>query len=140
MKKDELIRDIAEALEMSGFRYFIHKETYELDMLPDYGLEGSVDDELFEEFREKLEANFIDYIEIEKLSSRDAFAIMEEFTVKVENKRKQELLYNALQRPKPFRQFRYALEDHDLLEDWYAYKDAYYIQLATTWFQENLNK
>jgi hypothetical protein len=132
-----LIKDIAAAIEMNGFKSYLNKETQDVQMLPDELHIPYTDMDMFQELLDKLEANPEQYIEIESLSSREGFILMEDFAANLKDKNTQNRLYNALSRPKPFRQFRYALEDNDLLQQWYAFKDAYYEQLAKEWLTKN---
>jgi hypothetical protein len=132
-----LIKDIAAAIEMNGFKSYLNKETQDVQMLPDELHIPYTDMDMFQELLDKLEANPEQYIEIESLSSREGFILMEDFAANLKDKNTQNRLYNALSRPKPFRQFRYALEENDLLQQWYAFKDAYYEQLAKEWLTKH---
>jgi len=62
--------------------------------------------------------NFDKYIEIESVSSNESYKVMEEFIDSLpDNKIKRDLEY-AINRAKPFRNFRYELDkDDDLLQN-----------------------
>jgi hypothetical protein len=132
-----LIKDIAGSIEMNGHTSYLNKETLDVVMLPDELQMAYGDRDMFQDLIDELEANPDKYIEIQAVSSREGFELMEAFAGKLKDRNKQTKLFNSLNRPKPFRQFRYALEDNDLLEQWYSFKDAYYEQLAKEWLSKN---
>jgi len=138
--KEKLLKHVEEALELTGMRHFIHKETYELLSYPDDESSIYIDIDLFEDTIQEIAQNQESYIEVEPISSREGYIIMEDFTDTVHNLSKQGALMHALNKPNPFRQFRYALEDIDLLEKWYTYKNNAYRNLAARWVDMFLNE
>lgn len=76
-------------------------------------------------------------VRIEPLESRESFGCMEDFADQVTDKRKQEHLYRALNRRHPFSNFRYAVEDTGLLQDWYNFRDEWYKDKAKEWMDDN---
>jgi len=71
---------------------------------------------------------------MEGIDSHDAFRVMEDFA-RSRPVAQAELLFRALSRRGPFKMFRYALEDAGLLNDWYAYKEEAYTDLAESMLQ-----
>ena len=68
-------------------------------------------------------------VEMEPVSSRDAFKVMEDFAdSRPEAQRNR--LFDALNRRHPFSTFRYAVETLGILQDWYAYKREAYAAIA----------
>ncbi len=132
-----LIKEIAGAIEMNGYKSYLNKETLDVETVPDEAEFMYGDMDLFQELIDDLENEPEKFIEIEPLSSRESYKLMEAFSGQVKDKTKQYRLFSALSRPNPFKQFRYALEDNDLLQQWYAYKDNYYEELAKEWLNKN---
>lgn len=76
-------------------------------------------------------------VKIEPLRSNESFGCMEDFTDQVKDERIQRSLYRALGRSHPFSNFRYAVEDNDVLQDWYHFRDAWYNEKAEEWMRDN---
>jgi len=66
---------------------------------------------------------------MERIESHEAFRVMEDFA-RSRPEAQADLLFRALSRRGPFKMFRYALEDAGLLDDWYAFKNEAYTDLA----------
>ena len=107
----EQIKEIAEELDM-GFRCLVNKTNGELLFFPDTLKLYDIDTEAWEEEIDKFENNPSDYAEIKALESWNSFEIMEDFikTITDNNKLKEKLI-NALQRRKPFREFKYVIDN-----------------------------
>jgi hypothetical protein len=127
--KIDLIKEIAFALEMNGINHYLDKDNLELISLPKDELE---DDEYSSKDRMKIEINKENYIQIEAFDSSDNFNLMKEFSLTIENNKVKENLLNALSRKKPFANFKETLNSYpDYLEEWYKYKDDFYLQAAS---------
>ncbi len=117
--KDQ-IKEIAEQLDC-GLRAFYHKETGELMFVPD--TDKFDDTEVWEDDLQKLEDNFLDYREIEAMESRASFIVMEDFVDQLKNSTIKNKLLNALEKRKPFREFKLIIDNAgDLRELWFSYK------------------
>lgn len=68
-------------------------------------------------------------VDIEPVSSREGFRIMEDFAAG-RTEGQQRRLYNALSGKHPFRVFQQALTELGSLDDWYAFKGKAYVALA----------
>jgi len=120
----EQIKEIAEELDM-GFRCLVNKTNGELLFFPDTLKLYDIDTEAWEEEIEKFENNPSDYAEIKALESWNSFKIMEDFikTITDNNKLKEKLI-NALQRRKPFREFKYVIDNSgEYRQLWFEFKD-----------------
>ncbi|MGG7035695.1 MAG: UPF0158 family protein [Flavobacterium sp.] len=119
---DEQIHEIAENLDC-GFRSFWNTDTGELLFLPDLNENPYIDSELFEEDFEKLDDNFADYTEIEKPNSSESYSIMADFTEQLTNKKLQNELEIALNKKKPFREFKSIIENSGVYrQQWFDFK------------------
>lgn len=116
------IKEIAEQLSFN-FRAFIHKETQHLLFVPDP--DHFMDLEGWEEELERLDETIDEYHQIEKWHSSDAFKIMQDFAGQVSNRRVQNELFMALEKKKPFREFKFVVDNAgDYREEWFAFRDA----------------
>ena len=127
---DDQLSDIAQELEM-GMECYVHKETGELKSFP----EDMIDEEEWLEVIDEIEKDAENYIEIEKMDSNHSYRVMERFIDTVEDKQLADRLYNAINRSKPFHNFRYELDYSDeYLKKWYAFKS----QAMIEWVKEQL--
>jgi hypothetical protein len=133
----EQIKEIAEQLDC-GFRSFVHKENGELLFTPDTLRHPDMDLNAWSEENEKLDNNFMDYLEIEPLESRDSFQIMANFAESLTDSNKlKEKLFNALNRRGPFREFNFVIDNSgEYREEWFKFKD----QKLRDWVQENIDR
>lgn len=116
----ETIKEIAEQLDC-GFRVFIHKTTGELLFIPDYTDYPDIDIEPWME--DESEKNFLDYYEVYKWSSGEAYDIMNDFAEQLIDKKLQNRLYDALNKRKPFREFKFAIDNSgDYRQQWFDFK------------------
>ena len=61
----------------------------------------------------------------EPLDSHDSFRIMEGFTEKMEDQKFQNQLINALNRRKPFANFKFLIDNSDYRQDWFDFKNQW---------------
>jgi hypothetical protein len=62
------------------------------------------------------------YLEIPEFTSDDAYRLMEKFANQVADDKAHSKLFNALNRRKPFRNFKDALFDLGLRDEWYDFE------------------
>lgn len=132
----EKIKDIADNLEL-GMRCFVHSNSKEIKFIPDYDRYPEMDPELFAEDREEVESNPEDYIEITGMRSRDSFTVMADFTDTVDDELKEKLI-QALNRPKPFRSFKFVIDNSGpYREKWFSFKESRLIDWVERQLQRN---
>jgi hypothetical protein len=119
----DAIKRIAEEL-LTGMRVFIHKQTGEIIFVPnetnlDYAEPGVWDTEL-----NLLENYRFDYLEIDAMNATQSFEVMEEFAeILVENKVLRVELLDALNCKKPFREFKYVIDNAGKYrEQWFSFR------------------
>lgn len=117
------INDIAQSLDM-GFCAYVHKKSGEIITIPNELELFDIDMESWEEDIEKLNENFTDYLEIEKWFSSWSYDVMVDFAENhVGDERVQKRLLNALNRNKPFRRFKYVIDNEGYYRSmWFHYK------------------
>ncbi len=119
----EMIKEIAGQLDF-GMKCFYHIPTGELEYYPDEFKHAGFDEEMWAEAMEKVEENFFEYIPFTGMESHESFEIMEDFINEIPQEKIQAKFINAIERRKPFQQFKNLLLDYpDLREQWFAYKD-----------------
>ena len=126
--KNKLIKEIAEQLEC-GNKAFIHKQTKQTIIIPDTENNIYADDSLFEDELEELENNFDNYHRIESMTSTESFEIMERFTMDlIDNETLQNKLIDALNKRKPFREFKFIIDNSGSYRNkWFDFKNEEYL-------------
>jgi hypothetical protein len=133
----EKIKDIADNLEF-GMRCFIHSKSKEIKFIPDHDKHPDMDSEIFAEDDEEIENNFRDYIRIEGMNSHESFKVMRDFIETVDNEVLRERLIHALNRPKPFSNFKFTIDNSGQYRDrWFKFKDKKIMDWVENQLQEN---
>src|SRR5690625_352482 len=121
--KSKIINEIAQDIHMGYDCYYNHL-TDEIISIPD--LDQAMDEEvIYEAFGEQIKEvtdNSDKYIKFKPLWSRDSFKIMERFADQMEDQEFQAKLYNALNRRKPFRNFKNIVDSSDYRQTWFDFK------------------
>lgn len=131
LKKAQL-EDIAEDLDC-GMRCFYNLKTGEIKTILNFDSWIDADEELWEDVTNEIENNQADYVEFEGFDSHDSFRIMFDFAETVDDARLQDKLINALNRPKPFQNFKWHIDNSgEYRQQWFDFKKKRYIQ----WVQE----
>ncbi len=120
----EQMHEIYEELDM-GMRCFYNPATNKILSMPDFLAYPDFEPELWQEVMDEIDANKV--IEFDKLPTRDYFNVMEEFAENVDDPIIRDRLIRALSRPKPFRNFKYEIDDSgDYREKWFEFKAQAY--------------
>jgi lactoylglutathione lyase len=118
------INDIAQNIDM-GMLCFIHRETLELISYPDPNQFHDDVEEHWGEDMKKVARNEDEYVCISKMGSSNSFRIMEDYTKTIKNKKLQGKLEQALENRKPFRNWKYIIDDQgEEREEWFKFKQA----------------
>ncbi len=120
--REKLVSELAEQLDMSGDEMTPCIDLTDQVVTFRAGIGWMGDD-----ISDMLDGHVI--VDIEPVSSREGFRIMEDFAAG-RPEGQQDKLFRALSGRKPFRAFRYALEELGILNDWYAFKGEAYEALA----------
>ncbi len=125
---NEQINELADNLD-SGLRCFVHKEKKTIVTTPDTLNNPDSDSEWWDEANEEIENNFDSYVEIEKMESHESFRVMVDFINTVDNLVLRDKLEEALRRPKPFANFKFATDNSGLYrQKWFDFKKLQLIE------------
>ncbi len=70
-------------------------------------------------------------------TDKNDYDMMQEFIGTIENQDIQEQLYVKTKGSGAFRRFRFILENYDLIDRWYQYRDTKYKEIAKEWCVEH---
>ncbi len=91
-----------------------------------------------EELRELIETEAERYIFIESIGSNESFRVMEQFVEQLPEEKARNDLFDALNRRKPFRQFKDTLLDYpNIREKWFLFHDQEFKRKAQEWLEDH---
>jgi hypothetical protein len=92
---------------------------------------------MWQDVSEEIDSNFDKYIAFDKLPTREYFQIMADFIDKVVDKKVQDRLINALNKSKPFRNFKYEIDNSgEYRQKWFDFKEQEYCKWIETQIKE----
>ena len=125
---EKQIKEIAEDLEC-GMRCFYNLKTQEIKAILDFDSGFYDDEEFVQKEAEEFKQNSEDYFEFTKLNSNESYQIMTDFSESVDNYELQDKLIRALNKPKPFRNFKRLIDSSgEYRELWFEFKQKRYIE------------
>lgn len=129
------IEEIANDLDC-GMKCFYNLRTGEIKSIPDFDSWLGADEELWEEELNELEENWGDYFEFTRFESHESYQIMADFAEELSDTGLQNKLINALNRQKPFQNFKWEIDNSgEFRQQWFEYKKNRYIQ----WVKEQID-
>jgi hypothetical protein len=135
----ELIKTIADEMDIQSeeMETYLDLETGETIMIIDEIYVGVMEDQ---PSKEEMEDNPERYRLIPAISSREGWQFMADFADKVADRSLHSQFANALNRKGAFRNFRDVLDEVDLLEEWYAYKNGRLLERAEEWLRGEMEE
>lgn len=125
---DVQIREIADDLE-SGMKCYYNRLTGDIKTIIDFEKWADADREFWEEDLEEIETHFDDFYVFDNLSTSDSFDIMTDFVDVISDTKIKSKLINALNKPKPFSNFKRAIDDSgEYRQQWFEFKASRYIE------------
>ena len=120
------VKEIAGSID-AGLVCFLNTNTLQIDELPKelvaspamYKMETGMS---IKDFKPKY-TRWKKYITIEPLESNESFKIMEKFVDQLDNSKLRERLVYALNNRKPFANFKNIIDNSDIRQDWFDFKD-----------------
>lgn len=77
------------------------------------------------------------YLALPKQDSREEFQWMEEFALQISDENKQKALENVLNRRKPFRNFKDAVFEQGVREEWFEFRRKMIEKEMVSWLEFN---
>lgn len=125
---EKQIEEIADDLDL-GMRCFYNHKTGEIKNLPNFDDWIGAEEEPWKEELKEIDENSADYFEFEGFKPRESFQIMADFADSVDETKLQDKLINALNRPKPFQNFKWQIDNSgEYRQQWFKFKKSRYIQ------------
>lgn len=119
----EQINEIAQYLD-AGEVVYINRNTLEFKDLPDWDL--IMNEEIWQKEFEKIEKEWSDYVIIKKMSPRQAYKIMEDFTEEIDDYQLKNEVLLTLNYKKPFANFKALVESSNYRQKWFDFKQKRY--------------
>jgi Uncharacterised protein family (UPF0158) len=119
---------------MNDTRSFIDMETLEVEF---HAAEYYFEENEMEDTAEEALDNPDKFFPIEHSTSSKAFEVMEAFVETINDNMLRSQLIRALQRKKPFANFKYIIDNSPLRQEWFQFKDEAYAEIAKKWIGEN---
>jgi len=137
------IEEIADNLDC-GMRCFYNLKSGEIKFLINFDNWIGADEDPWEDEFKEIDENFDDYFEFQGFDSHESFQIMADFAEIVEDSILKNKLINALNRAKPFQNFKWQIDNSgEFRQRWFDFKKSYYISRVKTQidlYTENLNE
>lgn len=132
---DQQINEIADNLD-AGLKCYYNKKTGELKAIINFDSWIGADEEPWEEDINEIEENWGDYIEFDGMTSSSSFNLMVDFAETIDNNRLQGRLINALNKAKPFQNFKWQIDNSgEYRQMWFDFKRIRYIE----WVKEQID-
>ncbi len=128
MLKLSEVKEALESVNLESTAYF-NKTSNEILWKWDFNPEYST-------YKEEDEWND-DIICMFDFTDKNDYDMMQEFIGTIENQDIQEQLYAKTKGNGAFRRFRFILENYDLIDRWYQYRDTKYKEIAKEWCVEH---
>ena len=125
---EKQIEEIADNLDC-GMRCFYNLKTGEIKTILNFDNWIAADEEPWEIESKEIDDNRDDYFEFEGMETHDSFRLMADFTESIDNSKLQEKLINALNKSKPFSNFKWQIDNSgDCRQEWFDFKKMRYIK------------
>lgn len=121
---EEHITEIAGLLEC-GLVCFFHTENGTIESHPE-DMDLVDEPELWQDVLDSIELDFDKYIKFKKMDSSQSFQVMVDFVDQIDSPGFKTKLLEILNRSKPFRHFKHAIDNSDYREDWFEHKSKMY--------------
>jgi len=125
---DVQIKEIAEYLE-AGMKCYYNRLTGEIKTIIDFDSWIDADEELWKEDLNEIDEHFGDYFVFDNMTSNDSFKMMADFVDFVVDSSIQTKLINALNKSKPFRNFKQTIDNSgEYRQQWFDFKRSRYLE------------
>ena len=135
---EKLIGEIADELDM-GMECYYHIPTGSYESHPDTD-HPDFDPQWWQEPLDKIAADRDSYLQVYGMGSHESFQVMEDFAEALPDGKFKIILLDRLERPKPFRNFRDAVDESEYRDDWFAFKKKAYMNWVKKQLEEELSE
>jgi hypothetical protein len=119
---EDQIKEIADGLE-AGMKCYYNRLTGNIKTIIDFDSWIGADDELWKDDLNEIDEHFGDYFVFGNMTSHDSFNLMVDFVDLVVDSRIQTKLINALNKSKPFRNFKHVIDNSgEYRQQWFDFK------------------
>ena len=124
---EEQIIKIAEELEC-GMNCYFNIKIGAIKKILNFNSWDVADEEPWQEDIQEIENNYEDYIEFEGMDSHRSFNLMVDFVDEINDLQLKERLVRALNKPKPFRNFKWVIDNSgEYRQQWFDFRKSRYI-------------
>ncbi len=126
---------------------YLDRGTGEIVMISDYDLRTAEDNESLDDYPEweqeqiAIARDIINetgrYLELPTKFDINEYEIMEKFCYSLEDAQLRELLYSKIKGSGAFRRFKDALYQNGVENDWYAFRNDAFKEIAIEWCRDN---
>lgn len=135
------ISEIADSLD-AGMNCYFNIKSGEIKTIIDLDSWIGADEEPWEEDIKEIEENYEDYIAFDRMNTNQSFELMADFADSLDNENIRIKLENALNKSKPFRNFKWVIDNSgEYRNQWFEFKKNRYIEFVKEQIEAyNLNK
>ena len=126
---------------------YLDKETGELVLVSEYEMQTAEDNESLDDYPEweqeqiAIARDIINetgrYLELPTKFDINEYKIMENFCYSLDDPKLRELLYSKIKGSGAFRHFKDAIYQNGIEDDWFAYRNEVFKEIAIDWCREN---
>ena len=143
------LNDIIEGLEFQSDESssFLDKTTGKVVLISDYEISAAEDGDPIEDFPDweqdlvRIAKEIVDetgnYIDLPTKFDINEYSIMEKFCLSLNDSEMSDNLYSSIKGSGAFRRFKDAINEYDIADDWYKYRNDVLKEIAIEWCQEN---
>jgi hypothetical protein len=142
------LNDIIEGLEFQSDESssFLDKTTGKVVLISDYEMRAAEDDDPIEDFPDwqqdlvRIAKEIVDetgnYIDLPTKFDINEYSIMEKFCLSLNDSEMSDTLYSSIKGSGAFRRFKDAINEYDIADDWYKYRNDALKEIAIEWCPE----
>ena len=142
------LNEIIEGLEFQSDESssFLDKTTGKVVLISDYEISAAEDGDPIEDFPDweqdlvRIAKEIVyetgNYIDLPTKFDIDEYSIMEKFCLSLNDSEMSDNLYSSIKGSGAFRRFKDAINEYDIADDWYKYRNDVLKEIAIEWCKE----
>ena len=142
------LNEIIEGLEFQSDESssFLDKTTGKVVLISDYEISAAEDGDPIEDFPDweqdlvRIAKEIVDetgnYIDLPTKFDINEYSIMEKFCLSLNDSEMSDNLYSSIKGSGAFRRFKDAINEYDIADDWYKYRNDVLKEIAIEWCKE----